>query len=519
MSPGNGRHGDEMSTDVVVVGFGAAAIAAAITAHDAGAEVLVLEKMPQAEAGGNSRVSGQVWFSPDDAKLAKVYLQQMASDIPIPDDVAEAWSEEITHNTEWILERGAEVVGEVERDPLDPYGQGIDVTKINYHDEMKRQTGWDATQDEFPEFNNEGGTDYYYFGPGQGFSRLWQTLKKALEKREITVLYDTRATELRRDQSGRVTGVVAETPHGPVRFAARRGVVLAAGGFENNQQMVRAYIGLPHLTPWGSPGNTGDGIKLAQSVGADLANMYNYMPFMGINIPGREVGEFVQPAGIGFINVRKDGRRFMDETIPYRHGKSTLGGKLEFYPHHSMWTVFDEDVRLGGPLAMTREQFAGGWLKQVERYTWSDDNSQEIEAGWITRADSVRELAEKLGLDPDGLEDEIARFNRACEAGEDSIFGRPGAAMAPIKRAPFYGYRWGNMVIATMGGLRKDGQARVLNTGGEPIAGLYCAGEIASTYSWALSGGMSIGDALTFGRIAGRRVAAERAVAHEPALA
>jgi succinate dehydrogenase/fumarate reductase flavoprotein subunit len=504
-SHGNG--GSRSSADVVVVGFGAAGIAAAITAHDEGAEVVVLEKMPREQAGGNTRVSGQVWFSPHDASLAKEYLRGLSCDMPVDEDIANAWATEICANTDWLAARAQEATGSIDVDPLDTFGQGTDYTQITYHDEMKRQTGWDATRDEFPEFNNEGGTDYIYFGPSQGYSRLWLRIKAALEKRGVPIRYETRATALTKDSAGRVIGVVVEGPGGTEEIVARRGVVLASGGFENNGDMIRTYLGLPYATPWGTPANTGDGIRLAQALGADLANMYQYMPFFGIKIPGRVTGEFAQPAGIGFMNVRKDGRRFMDETLPYRHGKSTIGGKLEFYPHHAMWTVLDEDVRLAGPMTMTRDQFAGGWLKQVDRYDWSDDNSVEIENGWIARADSLRELADKLGVDPDGLQDEVARFNAFAENGEDPLFGRAGAAMAPIKRPPFYGYQWGNLIINTMGGLRKDGQARVRHVDGRPIPGLYCAGEIASTYTWALSGGQSIGDALSFGRIAGRNAA------------
>jgi succinate dehydrogenase/fumarate reductase flavoprotein subunit len=506
-----------VSADVIVVGFGNAAIAAAVTAHDAGAKVVMLEKMRESQAGGNSRVSGQVWFSPHDPELARVYLEQLSAEMGVDSEIAEAWAQRTSQTTDWIVARGAEAEGTVERDPLDSWGQRFKVTAITYHDEMLRQTGWNATHDEFPEFNNDGGTDYHYIGDGQGHSRLWQTLRAALHTRDIAVHYETRATRLIRAADGRISGVLASANGDAVQFEARRGVVLASGGFENDPQMIRTYLGLPYATPWGSPGNTGDGIKLAQEIGADLSNMYNYMPFMGIRIPGREVGEFVQPAGPGFVNVRHDGCRFMDETLPYRHGKSTIGGALEFYPHHSMWTVFDEATRLAGPLAMTREQYPGGWLKQVERYTWSDDNQVEIDAGWITRADSIRELAVKLGVDGDGLEAEIARFNAFCEREEDPVFHRAAGALAPIQRPPFYGYRWGNMLIATLGGLRKDAQARVLDTRGEPIPGLYCAGEICSTYTWALSGGMSIADAIAFGRIAGARVAVEGQAAYAPA--
>jgi succinate dehydrogenase/fumarate reductase flavoprotein subunit len=374
---------------------------------------------------------------------------------------------------------------------------------------VKRQTGWEVpNRDEFPEFNNEGGTDYIYFGGKQGNSRLWLRLRGALMSRGIEVRYSTAAQELVTDKKGRVSGVRVSTPQGEQVIEARRGVVLACGGFENNPEMIRKYLGIPYATPWGSPANTGDGIRMGQALGADLQNMYQYMPFFGIRIPGEEVGEFIMPAGPAHIHVRKDGRRYLDETTPYSHGKSKIGGKYEYYPTpYATWTVFDETVRTGPPLTMPREAYPAGWLKLVKGYTWSEGSVDEIAKGWIAKADTIRELAEKLGVDPDGLEAEVARYNAAAEQGEDPYFGRPGVAMAPIKEPPYYGYEWGNLIINTMGGLRKNGKAQVLRVSGDAIPGLYAAGEIASTYTWVLSGGQSIGDAISFGRIAGRNAA------------
>lgn len=496
-----------VGTDVIVVGFGAAGIAAAITAHDAGAEVIVLEKMPREQSGGNTRASGQVWFNPLDTELAKVYLREMAGEFPIPEDVADAWAIESARNTEWVTARAQEVVGSVQRDPLDPYGQGSEVTKISFGAEMLQQFGWETSRDEYPEYDNRCDTDYYYLGPTEGFSRLWHTLRTSLESRGIDVRYGTAATALI-TEDGAVAGVRADGPDGPVSFRSRGGVVLAAGGFENNDEMVRKYLGLPYATPLGTPANTGDGIRMAQSLGADLQNMYNHMPAPGIRIPGRETGEFIQPPADGYIHVRGDGRRFVDETVTYRHGKALIGGALEFFPHQAMWTVFDENVRLAGPLAIPTKLYPAGWLKQVDRYAWSEDNSVEIEKGWIARGETLRDLAEVLEIDPDGLEAEVSRYNAFCARGEDPVFGRAAASLQPLTRGPYYAYRWGNLLLTTHGGLCKDGEARVLDMNGEPIPNLYCAGEMGSTFPWALSGGQSIGDGLAFGRIGGRNAAA-----------
>jgi FAD binding domain len=320
------------------------------------------------------------------------------------------------------------------------------------------------------------------------------------------VLYHAPGTGLVRGEDGRIEGAVVGSPaEEPITISAGKAVILTTGGFAASDEMARSYLRLSHVTPWGSPANTGDGIRMAQKVGADLAHPYNYMGHPGMRLPGYEAGEQTQPAGPSFINVGADGRRFMDETTPSRHGKAWMRGFYDFYPGFPMWTVFDEDARLAGPLTMTREICAVGWMKQIERYDWSADNSAEIERGWITRANSIGELAEKLGIDSVGLEDEVDRYNELASGGQgDPQYGRPSLTMSPLARGPFYGYRWGQLLITTLGGIRKDEFARALDPDGVPIPGLYCAGDVASTYSWALGGGSGLADAMAFGRIAAR---------------
>ena len=226
--------------------------------------------------------------------------------------------------------------------------------------------------------------------------------------------------------------------------------MLACGGFENNNDMIQTFLAKPFATAYGSPANTGDGIRMAQALGARLSNMYQHMPYYGIKVPGHATGEFLQPPGPGFINVRKDGRRFINELINYQHGKPVIGGRARVHPAQSMWTVFDEDVRLAGPLTPTRDVYACGWLKQVERYDWSSDNSVEIEQGWIVKGDTLRELAEKLGVDPEGLEAEVAHLPTSSSRKVPTLtsIARPRDSRRST-RAPFYGYAWGNLLINT----------------------------------------------------------------------
>jgi succinate dehydrogenase/fumarate reductase flavoprotein subunit len=506
------------SADVVIVGFGDAAIATAITAHDEGAEVVLLEKMPRETAGGNSRVSGQVWHNPTDIDEAKVHLRSQAQGFDIPEDIVDAWALETSKNTEWMKARLEEVEGDVERDPLDPYGQGSHITKISAGQEMGGRWNPDIPDAEFYEIDgNDCGTEWYYIGPSQGFSRVWHTLRACVEKRGIPVLFEHAAKELVQESDGAITGVVVDTPDGEVTISARRAVVLACGGFENNPQMVREYLRLETSCPWGSPANTGDGHRMALKVGADLWHMTNYMGITGLRIPEYGQGEWVEPIEKRYILVGKDGKRFMDDSTQSRHGKAVIRGNFDFFPGFDHYMIFDEEARLAGPLVFPNSDYAANWMKQVHRYNWSKDSSVEIEKGWIEKADTPAELAEKLGIDPEALQATIAEWNAYCEQGKDLNFSRDPKTMRPLQTAPYYGYRWGGVLINTVGGPRKDAGAHVLDAQGEPIPGLYVAGEISGTNSWIIEGGQSIGDAIAFGRIAARNAVREPDRSAEPA--
>jgi succinate dehydrogenase/fumarate reductase flavoprotein subunit len=348
---------------------------------------------------------------------------------------------------------------------------------------------------------------FHHLGPQTGYSRLWHLLDAALKRRDIVVEYDTAARDLVRDESGAVTGVIAEAGDARTAFHARRGTILATGGFENNQEMVRNYLGLPCAFPWGSPSNTGDGIRMAQRVGADLVHMHNFAGVMGVCVPESGRGMAGVPKAPGFILVGRDGRRFVNESINDRHGKVRRRGAYEQFPAETMYTVFDERTRLAGPIVVPFEQHGSGWPKTIDGYEWSQTNQSEVDRGWIVAAPSLRELGDRLGIDGEGLETTVSRYNDFCEAGHDPQFERPAADLEALREGPYYGFRSGPVMMYTCGGPRKDAAARVLDTEGGPIGGLYCAGEVSSTYPWAMSGGQMVSDALAFGRIAGRSVA------------
>ncbi len=472
----------DVEADVVVLGFGAAGCAAAIAARDAGASVIVLEKMPEGKEGGNTRVSGGIWFHNPDVEGLKTYLRALCAEYPVPEAVISVWSEETAKNTDWLEGIGAE-----------PAVHG------DY-------------QPEYPELEGSEAYGGYLGVEGEmGGGRLYGVLAAAVRSKGADVRLDTPGRELVQDkQTGEILGVVAGREGETLRVRARRGVVLATGGFEANPQMVRDYLRLSDPPVWGSPAGTGDGIKMAQKVGADLWHMDNMMSTIGLRAPGFESGFYVAFVfAFGFLYTGADGTRCVDELPQVGHGQAILHGNYKLFPDQPMHVVFDETTRLAGPLSPPSEVLNVGWNVRIEGYDWSMDNSAEIEKGWIQRADTIAELAVKIGVDATTLEETVARYNRACEAKVDEAFGRSAATLVPVVDPPFYGFESAPLLGWSNGGPRRNEKSQVLDPFAAVIPRLYAAGCISSTYSWNKDGGMHIADSLAFGRVAGRTAAEE----------
>ncbi|WP_314036309.1 FAD-dependent oxidoreductase [Dietzia sp. CH92] len=464
--------------DVIVVGMGAAGCAAAVAAHDAGAQVLILEKGDADTAGGNTRVSGGAWFGHDDPEGIATYLRALCGDRPVPEPIIRAWAHGTREITEWMSSLGVTAL------PLRHFPV------------------------EYPELPGSDAYDHLRCVDGaMGDGRLYRALETIVRERDIPVRYGSPATELVTDPAdGRVTGVLTAAGE---RLAARRGVVLSTGGFEGDADLVREHLGLEDPPLWGSAAATGDGLRMAQDIGADLWHMDNMMAVNGIPRPDSRHGSFAMLIHRrGYLWVDDDGRRFVDECVPTGHGQALIDGEYRLHPERPMHVVFDERTRLAGPIGAVPEILPVGWSLLVDGYRWSPDNSVEIEAGWIHRADTLEELADATGVPAAALVESVARYNRACETGHDEHFGRAPETLVPVSEPPFYAYRSGPMLGWTSGGPRRDEHARVLRPSGEAIEGLYAAGSVSSTYSWAKDGGFHIADALVFGRIAGEHAAA-----------
>jgi succinate dehydrogenase/fumarate reductase flavoprotein subunit len=480
----------DIEADVVVVGFGAAGVAASVTAHDRGASVALLEKAPEGQEGGNTRVAGQGYLNTASAEQAAAYLTALCGPYAVPQPMIAVWAEEMCRNNRWLKDLGG--------DPQEHQHPPVGI--------------------EFPDLPGADCVHKFHDGPTYGYSYTWKRFESLVKARPIRIFYETPGRELiQHDVTREVLGVRARHGREWLAVKARRGVVLTCGGFENNQEMIRNYLpGIPYCYTSGTPYNEGDGILMAMSVGADLWHMNNYAgPSMALKVPeirttfSMQALHFSKQQPGGMIVVGPDARRFADEKYKTRHGKVPVHGRwLPLSTPCPMFMIFDHALFSAGPLYDKHPSH--GWTQIIERYDWSEDNRAELEKGWIKSASSLGALADVVGLDPAALAATVERWNRDCEGGYDADFGRR-LMLAPIAEPPFYAVELSPSMLNTQGGPRRNEKAQIVRPDGTPIPRLYSAGELGSIYSYLYQGTGNIGECLAFGRVAGRNAAAETA--------
>ena len=478
----------DKEADVVIVGFGGAGAAAAITAQDLGARVLMLEKAPEGEEGGNTRIAGQGYLQVDEVDKAATYLNALCGPYPVPQTIVRTWATEVHGNNDWVTSIGG--------DPQEHQHQPEGI--------------------EFPELPGADCAHKFHNGDILGYSNTWKFFESAVKRRPIEILYESPGCELIQDGiTKEILGVRAEQRGKRLYMKARKAVVLTCGGFENNQEMIRNYLpGLPYCYTSGTPYNNGDGIKMAQLVGADLWHMNNYAgPSMALKVQGYKTPfsmtalHFSHEQAGGMIVVGPDANRFCDEKFKTRHGKIKRSGLWGPMPVPCpMHMVFDHALFTCGPLYDKKP--VSGWGRIMERYDWSADNSAEMQRGWIKRADTVEALASSLGLNPNSLEQSIQRWNRNCASGNDPEFGR-SRMLVPFGKPPFYAIELSPSMLNTQGGPRRNERGQIVRPDDTPIPRLYSAGELGSIYSYLYQGTGNIGECLAFGRISARNAVAE----------
>lgn len=484
------------TVDVAVLGFGNAGATAAVTAHDAGARVVVLEKQPAANHRPNSRYAAGFFLVPTDVDRACRYLAALyaVNGEEVSPELIRTWAEETAANPAWLTAHGGEYA------VLDLHGE---------HDTLP---GHDAVT----VYRALPSGDY----PG---CPLHGFLRSLVHERGIEVRFDTAATTLLTGPDGAVTGVRARHGDTDTTIGVRHGVVLAVGGFEGDESLKRQYLPVTPAHFYGSQDNTGDGVRMAQEIGADLWHMNTwpghfvarfdgtgYDGGTGIDLWGS--GRFgpATDGNPGALFVDGAGHRFLAE--PGRQHAAILellamDARTLTHPRIPTWWIFDDARFAKAPLVPTYSGPAG----PVRDHDWSADNMAELERGWIRCATSIPDLAKACDLDPDELSSTVARYNELCARGRDDDFGRDPATLTPLTGDRFYAVPLWPGGSHTVGGPRRDEHARVVAVHGSAIPNLYSAGELGSIHGLLYpAGGASLAECMASGRVAGAAAAANR---------
>lgn len=461
--------------DVVVVGFGGAGANTAIAAADEGASVLLLEKAPEAEAGGNSIVCVQLHCATDDPESMTTYIKAMRGDFSTPsDEMIEVYAQGMAENRSWI-----EYLG----------GEPTIATKAATNDTA-----------EWPELPGSQAFTILTVHQGRGDGAAYALLKDNIAQREnITVWYEAPAVELIQDkETGIVHGVQVSVDGQTLNVRAKNGVVMTLGGFENNPKYQQSFL---RRAFWPSLGhahyNTGDGIGMAQRVGADLWHMASFES-NNFEFCDEELGvTWLWGNHLRGILIGENGKRFINEFQlgGAKHGHLEYGGTWQApaLPEKS-WQVVDSTIFAEGPLYPS----------------WSPDGAFEIEKGWILKADTLEELAELMGLEGDAaaaLPQTVADYNGFCEQGRDWAWDRE-KDLVPLAKAPYYAVRLTHAIVNTQGGPVKNERGEILDTYGNPIPHLYEAGEFGDVWPERYQSACNLGGGMIFGRISGRNAAA-----------
>jgi 3-oxosteroid 1-dehydrogenase len=537
--------------DIVVVGSGAAGMMAALTAAHLGLSSIVLEKTG-AFGGSTARSGGGIW-APGNAVLrragvadtpeeADAYLAHVTGD-DAPAELRRALLEHCPAMMDLVLAMtplrfswvpgyadyypeapGGRACGRsIEPVPLDGRVLGGELSRLN-RPYLPVPAGVAVTQ-----------ADYRWLSLGPRHPRavlaglrvagrlarsrllghrmlslgqaLTAGLRAGLAASGVPVWLDTPMSGLV-TADGRVTGVRVVHGGKPAVLRAKRGVLIATGGFERNEQMRQRYQRSPIGTDWttGAMGNTGDGIVAGQELGAAVGLMDDAWWAPAIPLPGGPYFCLAERSLPGCVLVNGAGQRFVNESAPYVDAVHAMyEGNTKENPHIPAWLVFDQRYH-------DRYVFAGLPPRRPFPRRW-------YAAGAVFRAPDLTALGDAIGVDSGALAKTVTRFNDFARAGRDEEFHRgdsaydryygdprcrPNPNLAPLAKAPFYAVKIVPGDIGTKGGLRTDARARVVREDGSVIAGLYAAGNASASvmgHSYA-GAGATIGPAMTFGYIA-----------------
>lgn len=451
----------DADADVVVVGAGGAGLAASLQLASQGRSVLLLEKMPV--MGGSSLICGGA-------------LAFAGTDLQAKENVKDSND---------LFYKDLMKVGENKNVPA--------LVKAYVDNQLETY-----------EWLKKAGVKFVKLGIASGMSvprshqvipaDLLKVLNDAAKAKGVKIMTGTAAERLAVDEkTGRVRGVRASRRGKTYFYGGKKGVILTSGGFSLDKDMLAKFVPpMAFSKAMVGRGSNGDGLKMAWSMGADIKDMPYIKATFGFSLEAQTIkDDFALMFYQGAIIVNKDAKRFVNESISYK-----LVGDAALVQKDAMgFQIYDAAIRKTG------EKDAFGRTDSLEK------------KGAIFSAPTIRELAQKIGVPADALEKTIQEYNAGVDSGNDAM-GRKTLVAAygkPVKvaQAPFYAFPSTAYILGTYGGILTNEKAQVMDVFGQPVPGLYAAGEIiGGVHGAAYMTGTAFGKALIFGRIAAKNIIA-----------
>ena len=499
---------ETIETQILVVGAGNAGLIAAAKASSVGGQVLVIDK-------GVSSTTERHWIgalgtaeaiacnAKADKNLTVAELCKYASH-RCDERLIRLWADRSGEAVDWLYSLVKESHPDVELHMEWDIGNGG-------HDTFYVPATMHNFQDNIPEHAYSSGTAEYGF----------DSMISAIRKNGGEIRYETALVKLEQNGAGRVTGIIATNAEGRyIRINAAKGVLLACGGYAANKAMLAAINPDAYISTINNSYctlDTGDGIKAGMWIGADkdpdgtamLFDRGGMRPDQDVMSANWDETGYFHMGSQPWLKVNMRGERFSNESQPYDfilHAGFMQPGHMYSTIYDSEWMRHVTQFHQIGCARIAPSE-SGGKLQIF---------SPELEArilgmlearGIVQRADTLEELAVKLHLPVDTFVSTVNRYNELCEKGVDEDFGKEAYRMIPLKTAPFFGCRQGASLLCTLDGLRINEKMQVLNQEGEPIEGLYAAGDCSGSFfahnypEYVV--GVAVGRSLTEGYVVG----------------
>lgn len=441
---------NDKAYDVVVVGSGGAGLAAAIQAHDLGASVVVVEKMPV--IGGNTN-KASAGMNAAETKFQKLKGIVDSKDLFYKETLTGGKNKNNPELLRYFVENAPDAIDWLDNNGIEL--SGITTTGGMSIDRTHRPASGAAVG---------------------GF--LISGLQKNINRRGIEVMLDTNVTEIL-TENHKVVGVKVSEEDGSVQTIKAKAVIIATGGFSANREMVEKYRpDLKGFVTTNHKGATGSGIMILEKLGAGTVDMKEIQIHPTVEqTTSYLISESIR--GGGAILVSQKGQRFVNELDT----RDKVSAEIIKLPEHYAYILFDQQVRNEN--------------KAVEEYVSHD---------LVVQADTIKDLADKLSIDSNTLSQTVERYNQFAETKRDEDFGRTTGMRHPINKGPFYAIKIAPGVHHTMGGVTINTDTQVLDTDKHVIQGVFAAGEVVGGVHGANRiGGNAVADIIIFGMQAGRK--------------